>query len=83
MKRKNKKRRCLSLKAIYKTKYEYDERYECLMIFAVRIHPDVVIVLVFVSNVIVNKGVVCDVEPTGTAFAKLLEYCLDGPDDDP
>ena len=53
------------------------------IVFTCGIYPDVVIVLVFVSNVIVNKGVVCDVEPTGTAFAKLLEYCLDGPVDDP
>jgi hypothetical protein len=47
------------------------------------IYPEVVMVFVFVLNVIVSRGVLCDVEPTGTAFAKLLEYILAGPPDEP
>lgn len=53
------------------------------VVFTSGIYPEVVMVLVFVLNVIVSKGVVCAVEPTGTAPAALLEYCLDGPPDDP
>ena len=56
---------------------------ECLLFLDIRVYPDVVIVLVFVSNVIVNRGVVCDVDPTGTAPAVLAEYCLNGPAPEP
>ena len=53
------------------------------MVLIFKLYPDVVIVLVFVLNVIVNRGVVCDVDPTGTTPAVLAEYCLNGPAPEP
>ena len=44
--------------------------------------PELVYVFVFVLNVNVKTGVVCDVEPIGTAFAVLYEQVIDDPLDD-